>query len=61
MNTNDIDKFYISPYDRFLYEFDTTHPLSESQKEEIKKHQRIAELRDNKDLLKKEGEIWNKF
>ena len=47
MNQQDIDKAYVSPYDRFLFEFDSTHPRTSSQLQEIKKHQRITELRDN--------------
>ncbi|MDF1758517.1 MAG: hypothetical protein P1U74_09510 [Legionellaceae bacterium] len=46
MNKNDIDKAYISLYDKFLLEFDMENPKSESQLKEIKKHKRIAELRD---------------
>jgi hypothetical protein len=45
-NLKDIDKSYISDYDKFLYEFDQTHALSESQRQEKKKHARIATLRD---------------
>lgn len=46
MNKHDIDKAYISPYDRFLFEFDKKHPKSLSQQQEIKKHKWIAERRD---------------
>ena len=46
MNKLDIDKAYVSPYDYFFHEFDTRHSLSASQQAEIKKHQRIAKLRD---------------
>jgi hypothetical protein len=42
----DIDKAYVSPYDRFLFEFDATHEKSASQLKEIKKHERIFALRD---------------
>ncbi|MBI2785429.1 MAG: hypothetical protein HYX60_03625 [Legionella longbeachae] len=61
MNSNDIDKAYVSPYDKFLFEFDATHSKSESQKKEIKKHQRIAMMRDNKDYKNDKGEIWEDF
>ena len=47
MNHQDIDKAYVSPYDRFLFEFDATHPHTASQLHEIAKHQRIFELRDH--------------
>lgn len=61
MSTNDIDKAYVSPYDKFLYGFDASHNKSESQLKEIKKHERIAMLRDNKDYQGEAGEIWEDF
>lgn len=61
MSTNDIDKAYVSPYDKFLYGFDASHNKSESQLKEIKKHKRIAELRDNKQIRDDKGEIWESF
>ena len=47
MNKHDIDKAFVSPIDKFLKTFDKQHPLSKSQLQEIKKHQRIFNLRDN--------------
>ncbi len=47
-NSKDINKNYVSSYDNFLYTFDLKHKQSTSQLQEIKKHQRIANLRDNK-------------
>lgn len=61
MNELDIDKAYVSPYDKFLYHFDATHEKSESQKQEIEKHERIAKMRDNKDYAEKKGVIWEAF
>ena len=61
MNKHDIDKAYVSPIDVFLYGFDATHEKSESQLKEIKKHQSIAQKRDNKDSEGDEGEIWESF
>ena len=61
MSTNDIDKAYVSPYDKFLFEFDATHSKSESQMKEIIKHQRIALMRDDKDYKEEKGEIWEEF
>ncbi len=61
MNKRDIDKAYVSPYDQFLYKFDFEHELSQSQKKEIKKHQRIARLRDNPDAKDSSDEIWSEF
>ncbi len=61
MNNNDIDKAYVSPYDKFLFEFDATHSKSASQLQEIKKHQRIAIMRDNPDYQANQGEIWEAF
>ena len=57
----DIDKAYVSPYDRFLYEFDVNHAKSESQLKEIKKHQRIAALRDDAQLNPNQQKIWDQF
>lgn len=62
MNKNiDIDKFYVSPYDKMFHGFDRTHELSESQKKEIAKHQRIAKLRDNADIADDDNVIWEDF
>ena len=61
MNKHDIDKAYVSPYDRFLFEFDATHDKSASQLKEIKKHQRIAALRDQATPKGDEEELWNEF
>lgn len=61
MSTSDLDKFYVSPYDQFLFEFDANHKPSESQLSEIKKHQRIAKMRDNADYIDEKGEIWESF
>ncbi len=60
-NNQDIDKSYVSPYDKFLYEFDAKHEKSESQLKEIKKHQRIAYLRDHASPDDAQGEIWEGF
>lgn len=46
MTSYDIDKAYVSPYDRFLFEFDANHEKSASQLKEIKKYKRIFALRD---------------
>lgn len=61
MSKNDIDKAYVSPYDKFLYTFDAEHEKSESQLKEIKKHQRIAYLRDNAKRDDSQDEIWDGF
>ncbi|HHP0254261.1 TPA: CBU_0585 family protein [Legionella pneumophila] len=61
MNTDDINKTYVSPYDKFLYEFDATHKKSASQLQEIKKHQRIFKMRDDKDYKIDQSEIWEEF
>lgn len=58
---HDINKAYVSPYDLFLYKFDATHNKSVSQLKEIKKHQRIAVLRDEPDPAKREEELWEGF
>lgn len=61
MNTNDIDKAYVSPIDKFLFEFDATHSKSESQIAEITKHKRIDKMRDDKNYKEAKGEIWEDF
>ncbi|QMT61248.1 MULTISPECIES: CBU_0585 family protein [unclassified Legionella] len=61
MNSDDIDKAYVSPYDKFFFEFDATHNKSASQVKEINKHKRIFMMRDNKDYVNEKGEIWEEF
>ena len=46
MNPFDLDKAYVSPYDRFLKSFDAHHEKTASQLIELEKYQRIAKLRD---------------
>ena len=60
-NEHDINKKYVSPYDIFLKKFDKTHPPSASQLQEIRKHERIAQLRDVKAEGKGEDVIWESF
>ena len=61
MSKQDINKAYVSAYDLFLYKFDATHAKSESQLKEIKKHQRIAKLRDDPNPIDREEDIWTGF
>jgi hypothetical protein len=61
MSAHDIDKKYVSPIDKFLFEYDASHDKSASQMKEIKKHQRLANLRDNPDAKKENQEIWKDF
>jgi hypothetical protein len=60
-NKHDIDKAYISPYDKFFYEFDKTHTPSPSQLAERKKHKDIAYLRDTALTNKDKENIWQEF
>lgn len=57
----DIDKSYVSPIDKFLYQFDATHEKTASQLKEIKKHEKIAARRDNPDAETCESKIWGEF
>ncbi len=57
----DLDKAYVSPYDKFMYRFDADHPKSASQVKEIQKYQRIAAMRDDKDYKENKSEIWEQF
>ncbi len=61
MSKNDINKAYVSPYDKFLFNFDATHEKTASQIQEIVKHERIALLRDDKDYKSDKSEIWESF
>jgi len=58
---HDIDKAYVSPIDRFLYEFDATHDKSASQLIEIKKYQKIFALRDHARPEGESEEVWTGF
>lgn len=61
MSTQDIDKAYVSPYDKFLYGFDATHKKSASQIKEIEKHAKISKMRDDKNYQAPKSEIWEEF
>ena len=61
MSNQDIDKAYVSPIDKFYFKFDATHAKSDSQLKEIKKHERIARLRDQPLPKEDDGEIWSGF
>lgn len=61
MSNNDIDKAYVSPYDKFFFDFDANHPKTASQLKEIKKHERIAHMRDDKEYKDNTSEIWEEF
>jgi len=61
MHPADIDKAYISPYDKLLYKFDVSHALSASQMKEINKHKRIEQLRDVATPNQNDTILWDKF
>tara|TARA_Y100000588_G_C14258836_1_gene926687 strand:- start:3127 stop:3312 length:186 start_codon:yes stop_codon:yes gene_type:complete len=61
MSAQDIDKKYVSPIDNFLRDFDAQHEKSKSQMKEIKKHEKIARLRDDATANKPDSEIWEDF
>jgi len=61
MNKHDIDKAYVSPYDKFLFEFDASHEKTESQLKEIAKHKKIAVRRDNANSNDSDEKIWEGF
>jgi hypothetical protein len=46
--TPDIDKSYVSPYDKFLRAFDAKHAPSASQQREKAKLDKIFQQRDKK-------------
>lgn len=61
MNKQDIDKAFVSVYDKFLYQFNQNNTLSPAQLKEMMKHQRIAELRDNPKTPQNNQDIWEEF
>lgn len=61
MNSPDIDKAYVSPYDKFLFGFDAKHEKTLSQLKEMKKHERIAKLRDEAQPDKGDNALWDEF
>lgn len=61
MTSQDIDKAYVSPYDRFLFGFDATHEKSASQLKEIQKYQSIFERRDQPIQQTLSDEVWVDF
>jgi hypothetical protein len=52
---------YVSDVDRMLETFDKTHAKSESHLAEMKKYQRIYQLRDKASDAKLEDKIWSEF
>jgi hypothetical protein len=58
---HDIDKFYVSPFDKMMREFDAAHDKSISQMKEIEKHKKIAKLRDNPIETDSKDKIWSGF
>ena len=61
MSSYDIDKAYVSPYDRFLFEFDACHEKSASQLKEIEKHERIFAMRDEAISVKVQNSAFKDF
>ena len=61
MRPPDIDKAYISPYDKLLHQLELTYPLSASQIKEINKHKRIALMRDDATAAHGNAPLWDKF
>ena len=54
------DKFFVSGIDKFMEEFDASHPqLSASQLKEIHKYNRIDYLRDH--VVKNDQKLWEGF
>lgn len=57
----EIDKKYVSPYDKLLHGFDATHAPTVSQQREISKHERLFKLRDEVNPDTEENILWDKF
>ena len=52
---------YISRLDQFLTYFDRNSKLSDAQRREIEKYNRISQLRDNKAPETRENTFWDQF
>lgn len=52
---------YVSEVDKMIEAFDKNHPKSDSQLAEIKKYQRIYQLRDKATEKTPSVEIWSEF
>lgn len=61
MSQIDIDKFYVSPYDKLFHGFDVGKEKSASQIREVEKHQRIARLRDDANAATEDSTLWENF
>ena len=60
MKKQKVDKKFVSEIDKRLKEFRRTHSKSASQLAEIKKYQRIYEMRDNRIITSKKTEgLWD--
>ncbi|MDF1827182.1 MAG: hypothetical protein P1U39_02770 [Legionellaceae bacterium] len=59
--TPEIDKKYVSPYDKLLHGFDATHAPSTSQQREISKYEALFRLRDEVIAHPENKQLWDKF
>ncbi|HJN38126.1 MAG TPA: CBU_0585 family protein [Gammaproteobacteria bacterium] len=56
-----IKKRYRSPIDKALETFRKNRPISKSQEAEIKKHEKIHQLRDKAQPIEPNHKIWEDF
>lgn len=57
-----LQRNFVSELDIFLAQFDKNNEqLSESQLQEIRKHQRLAKLRDEAQHVEGESRLWEGF
>lgn len=61
MSKHDINKAYISPYDKFFHDFDKAHAPSLSQMAEKNLFAVISRLRDYAQSKKSDEDIWQEF
>ncbi|HTM63898.1 MAG TPA: CBU_0585 family protein [Gammaproteobacteria bacterium] len=56
-------EYYVSPTDKFLLNYDQTHSgISHSQRKEIEKSSKIANLRDHATITAAHADkLWDKF
>ena len=61
MNKFEIDKAYVSEYDKFIAKFDSEHEMTASQLREKTANAKIAALRDGTEPVPQTDSHWDEF
>lgn len=61
MSKHDINKAYVSPYDKFFHQFDKDHEPSLAQLAEKNYYKELGLLRDHAKPKKPIDKIWEEF